>query len=221
VQTFSQPREQARLRSRKIDTCNADRLEPDLPAPALDAGGQCGDVHRVRHAHRSTAMESSGANQASLTRRIDTEAQTLALGAALGHALTPGLLIFLSGALGAGKTTFARGVLRGLGHHGKVKSPSFSLVELYELSSLYFYHFDFYRLDKPGSWLDAGLRDYFGTDAVCLVEWPEKAAGTLPAADIEIRFALAGEARDIRLVAHSEAGRRCLSALATVADERH
>jgi len=158
-------------------------------------------------------MEASSANETSVTRHAQSEAQTLALGEALGRALAPGLLIFLRGVLGAGKTTFARGVLRGLGYRGKVKSPSFTLVELYELSRLYLYHFDFYRLDKPGSWQDAGLRDYFGTDAVCLVEWPENAAGTLPPPDIEARFALAGEARDIRLIAQSEAGRRCLNAL--------
>ena len=158
-------------------------------------------------------MEPSGANESSLTRHLANEAQTLALGEALGRVLAPGLLIFLSGVLGAGKTTLARGVLRSRGYRGKVKSPSFTLVELYELSSLYFYHFDFYRLDKPGDWLDAGLREYFGTDAVCLVEWPEKAAGTLPAPDLEVRLALAGEGRDVRLVAHSNAGRRCLNAL--------
>ena len=163
-------------------------------------------------------METSGSYETSLTRRVESEVQTLALGAALGRALVPGLLIFLTGVLGAGKTTFARGVLRGLGYPGKVKSPSFTLVELYELSSLYLYHFDFYRLDKPGSWLDAGLREYFGTDAVCLVEWPEKAAGTLPPPDIEIAIEPAGEERDVRLVAHSEAGRRCLRALAAAND---
>ena len=158
-------------------------------------------------------MEPSGTDESSLTRHVPNEAQTLALGEELGHALAPGLLILLSGALGAGKTTFARGVLRGLGYQGKVKSPSFTLVELYELSRLYLYHFDFYRLDKPGSWLDAGLREYFGTDAVCLVEWPEKAAGTLPMPDIEIRLAVVGDGRDIRLVAHSDAGRQCLNGL--------
>ena len=155
-------------------------------------------------------MESS---ETSVTRHLASEAQTLALGEALGRSLTPGLLIFLSGPLGAGKTTLARGLLRACGYRGKVKSPTFTLVELYELSSLYLYHFDFYRLDNPRGWLDAGLRDYFGTDAVCLVEWPEKAAGTLPAPDIEVQLAHAGDARDARLVAYSSAGRRCLSGI--------
>lgn len=148
----------------------------------------------------------------SLTRHLADEAQTLALGAALGESLRPGALIFLSGVLGAGKTTVARGVLRALGWQGRVKSPSYALVELYELSRLYLYHFDFYRLDNPKGWLDAGFRDYFGTQAVCLVEWPEKATG-LPVPDLEVRLALAGAARDVHLLAHSDAGRRCLSEL--------
>ena len=155
-------------------------------------------------------MESS---EASLSRHLADEAQTLALGFALGKSLQPGLLIFLSGVLGAGKTTLARGVLRGLDYRGRVKSPSYALVELYELSSLYLYHFDFYRLDNPKGWVDAGFRDCFGTDAVCLVEWPEKAAGTLPAPDLEVQLALAGDGRDVRLRAHSDEGRRCLSEL--------
>lgn len=155
-------------------------------------------------------MESS---EASLSRHLADEAHTLALGFALGKSLQSGLLIFLSGVLGAGKTTLARGVLRGLDYRGRVKSPSYALVELYELSSLYLYHFDFYRLDNPKGWIDAGFRDYFGTDAVCLVEWPEKAAGTLPAPDLEVQLALAGHGRDVRLLAHGNEGRRCLSEL--------
>jgi tRNA threonylcarbamoyladenosine biosynthesis protein TsaE len=158
-------------------------------------------------------MESSRDKQIRLTRRAANEAQTLALGQALGRTLVAGLVIYLSGELGAGKTTFARGVLRGLGYTGKVKSPSFTLVELYPFSSLYLYHFDFYRLDDPRGWIDAGLREYFRSDAICLVEWPEKASGTLPAADIEVLLTLAEDARDIRVVASSAAGQQCLNEL--------
>src|SRR5262245_8777223 len=156
-------------------------------------------------------MESCG--ETSVTRHLPGEAHTLALGEGLGRNLVPGLLIFLSGPLGAGKTTLARGVLRSLGYRGKVKSPTFTLVELYELSSLYLYHFDFYRLDNPQGWLDAGLRDYFAADAVCLVEWPEKASG-LPMSDIDVRLAHSGDGRHVRLHARSAAGRQCLSKLA-------
>ena len=160
-------------------------------------------------------MQSPGPFESSVTRHLDSEADTLALGQSLGRNLVPGLVIYLRGVLGAGKTTFARGMLRGLGFTGKVKSPSYALVELYKLSSLYLYHFDFYRLDNPRGWIDAGLREYFGTAAVCLVEWPENAAGTLPAPDIDVHLALGAEGRDIRLVAQSSAGQRCLSRLET------
>jgi len=149
----------------------------------------------------------------SLARHLPTEADTLGCGEALGRTLAPGLVIYLIGELGAGKTTFARGILRGLGYRGKVKSPTYTLVELYKVSRLYLYHFDFYRLDDPNGWIDAGLREHFTADAVCLVEWPEKATGTLPAADLEVRLTIANDTRDIELVALSTAGRRCLSDL--------
>jgi tRNA threonylcarbamoyladenosine biosynthesis protein TsaE len=84
------------------------------------------------------------------TRTLPTEADTLALGRALAPCLVPGLTIYLIGELGAGKTTLARGLLRGLGYAGKVKSPTFTLVEVYEVSRLYLYHFDFYRFSDPG-----------------------------------------------------------------------
>jgi tRNA threonylcarbamoyladenosine biosynthesis protein TsaE len=145
---------------------------------------------------------------------LRNEAETLALGAALGRRLVPGLVIVLSGDLGAGKTTFARGILRGLGYGGRVKSPSYTLVELYTVSSLYLYHFDFYRLDDPRGWIDAGLREYFTGDSVCLVEWPEKAAGTLPPADLAVALCVVAEdQRDIEIVAHSPVGRQCLEGL--------
>jgi tRNA threonylcarbamoyladenosine biosynthesis protein TsaE len=158
-------------------------------------------------------MEPPADSPDSLARHLADEAATLVLGQDLGRALVPGLVIFLSGELGAGKTTFARGILRGLGYPGKVKSPSFTLVELYTFSRLYLYHFDFYRLDDPHGWSDAGLREYFRPDAVCLVEWPEKADGTLPPPDLAVHFTVVDDGRDIRIVAYSAAGRRCLSNL--------
>jgi tRNA threonylcarbamoyladenosine biosynthesis protein TsaE len=151
----------------------------------------------------------------SLTRRLDDETQTLSLGSALARGLQPGMVVYLRGELGAGKTCLARGILRGLGFGNKVKSPTYTLVEAYEVSRLYLYHFDFYRLDDPGAWIDAGFREYFNEHAVCLVEWPEKAGGTLPAADLDIQLDIADAGREVRLTAGSEAGRRCLSMLDT------
>lgn len=122
------------------------------------------------------------------------------------------MVVYLNGELGAGKTTLARGVLRGRGYTGRVKSPTFTLVEVYEFSSLYFYHFDFYRFDDPKELAETGFREYFGERAVCLVEWPDKAVG-LPPPDLDIRLDIAGSGRSLVLEAPTEVGRRCLTRL--------
>jgi len=124
-------------------------------------------------------------------------------------------VVFLSGELGAGKTTLARGILRGLGHTGKVKSPSFALVEPYTFSRLYLYHFDFYRFSDPRELGDAGFREHFNPESVCLVEWPENAAGMLPPADIRVSLKVTGSGRQLEIDADTEAGRRCLKRLKT------
>jgi tRNA threonylcarbamoyladenosine biosynthesis protein TsaE len=120
------------------------------------------------------------------------------------------MVIYLSGDLGAGKTTLARGLLRGLGYAGRVKSPTYTLVEVYEFSRLYLYHFDFYRFNDPQELAEAGFRDYFNSDSVCLVEWPEKAAARLPAADLRILMQVAGSGRSVGIFAETEAGEFCL-----------
>jgi tRNA threonylcarbamoyladenosine biosynthesis protein TsaE len=127
--------------------------------------------------------------------------------------LRDGLKIYLSGELGAGKTTLVRGLLRALGYRGRVKSPTFTLVELYHLSRLDLYHFDFYRFEDPREWIDAGFREAFGGNAVCLVEWPEKAAGELPPADLRIRLEHADAGRHVRLAADTDEGTQCLEQL--------
>jgi len=147
------------------------------------------------------------------TGHLRDEGATLAFGARLGATLGPGTIIFLSGNLGSGKTTLARGILRGLGYDGKVKSPTYTLVELYKLSRLDLYHFDLYRFNDPQEWADAGFRDSFGSGNVCLVEWPERGGDLLPRPDLRIELSVEREGRRIRVCADSESGRNCLKQL--------
>ena len=148
-------------------------------------------------------------------------AATEAAGARLASTLTPGMIVNLSGELGSGKTTLVRGCLRALGWHGRVKSPTYTLVEHYPISSIYFYHFDFYRFADPGEWETAGLADAFRDDSVCLVEWPERVGSRLPSPDLALELSYATErGRDLTLHARSEAGERCLSAIVAVAAPR-
>jgi len=147
----------------------------------------------------------------SLNAFLPDEDATLALGAALAPALEPGLAIHLRGELGAGKTTLVRGVLRGLGWQGPVKSPTYTLVELYELSRLHLHHFDFYRFHDPREWIDAGFRETFNGRSVSLVEWPEKAGALLPPPDVEITLASSGSGRSASLRANSPTGREFLA----------
>ena len=148
-----------------------------------------------------------------MTHLLPDEAATLAFGAALAGVLRPGLKIYLVGDLGAGKTTLARGILQGLGYVGKVKSPTYTLVEVYTVSSLYLYHFDFYRFVDPQEWFDAGFREYFNADTVCLVEWPEKAGEFLPPPDLQICLTVDQGGRSLQANAETEAGTRCLAGL--------
>jgi tRNA threonylcarbamoyladenosine biosynthesis protein TsaE len=157
---------------------------------------------------------------AEFTRALPEEAATQALGAALAPALTPGMVIYLRGELGAGKTTLARGLLRGLGYQGRVKSPSFALVEVYEISRLYLYHFDFYRFiesKNPQAFRQTGFAEHFNQESVCIVEWPERVGG-LPAADLTVTLEVVakdGFGRTARLHADSETGAKCLNRLIT------
>lgn len=148
-----------------------------------------------------------------ITLALPDEAATLALGGKLAQVLKNGLVIWLCGDLGAGKTTLSRGLMQGLGFQGKVKSPTYTLVESYVISGLNLYHFDLYRLIDPSEWDAAGFREYFNPASVCLVEWPEKAAELLPSADIEIHLDMAGAGRKARLLANTEQGCACLKDL--------
>ena len=148
-----------------------------------------------------------------LVADLPGEVATFELGGLLAGVLRPGLVVYLKGELGAGKTTLVRGCLRALGYQGRVKSPTFALVELYRISSLYLHHFDFYRFNDPHEWIDAGLRDAFRGDNVCLVEWPEKAGRLLGAADLQVTLESVDPGRRARLSADTELGKQCLAQL--------
>ncbi|MDR1994439.1 tRNA (adenosine(37)-N6)-threonylcarbamoyltransferase complex ATPase subunit type 1 TsaE [Azonexus sp.] len=146
---------------------------------------------------------------------LPDEAATQRFGALLAPRLSGGLVVYLEGDLGAGKTTLARALIRALGHAGPVKSPTYSLVEVYVVSSLYLYHFDFYRFESPEEFLDAGFGEYFNKGAVCLVEWPERAAGCVPLPDLRLRLRHEGQGRVLETVVDSPEGAQCLEGLAS------
>jgi tRNA threonylcarbamoyladenosine biosynthesis protein TsaE len=146
-----------------------------------------------------------------ITVTLEGEEDTLALGGRLATGLQESCRLYLHGDLGAGKTTLVRGLLRGLGFEGRVKSPTFSLVEPYKFSSLSLYHFDFYRFDEPGELRDSGLLEHFDGPAVCIVEWPARAGPQLPPPDLEIDLSpREGGGRSAVLVARSHRGEHWL-----------
>lgn len=160
----------------------------------------------------------------SLSYLLTTEAQTAKLADQLAHSIsklakqdpTLQLHISLIGDLGAGKTTFTRYLLKSLGHIGKVKSPTYALCEPYELAvnshRLAVHHFDLYRMKYPEEWIDAGFRDTFSSPGICLVEWPEKAEGTLPPVDCTITLDMnEDESRQLDLTSHSNLGQALLN----------
>lgn len=131
----------------------------------------------------------------------------------LTKAIDEGAVIFLYGLLGAGKTTFVRGFLRGLGYQEKVKSPTYTLVESYEVAGRSVFHFDFYRLTDPEELQYIGIKEYFFSSAICLIEWPEKGLSLLPTPDLACYIEFAGEGRQIRLEACSVRGKTILGRL--------
>lgn len=146
---------------------------------------------------------------------LHDESDTQALAAAL--AAQPAIrraCIELHGELGAGKTTLVRHLLRALGVPGRIKSPTYAVVEPYEVEGLNIWHFDFYRFSDPREWEDAGFRDIFASPGLKLAEWPEKAAGLLPAADLAVTLRVQDdESRHVTLTARTAAGAALLKGL--------
>ena len=151
------------------------------------------------------------------TAYLRNEAATSALGAALARVLSPGLVIYLHGDLGAGKTARTLALLHAAGHAGKVKSPTYTLAEPYQVNlagrAVQVIHFDLYRMSSAEEFLDAGFREDFNQDNICIVEWPERGAPVLPAPDLDVVLQVCREGRTVELAALSELGLLCLDRL--------
>ena len=148
-----------------------------------------------------------------ITMLLADEAATKAFAAQLAGMLKAGMVIYLRGDLGAGKTTLVRTLLYALGFTGRVKSPTYTLLEQYEAGGLHLCHFDLYRFHDKAEWETAGFRDEFDGHNVCLVEWPEKALGLIPPADMEIMFKILPIGRNITIQANTATVRKCLRSL--------
>ena len=144
---------------------------------------------------------------------LSDESATLALGGLVAGKAQAPQVIFLRGDLGAGKTTFARGFLRGYGFHGAVKSPTYTLVEPYEFEQCSIFHFDLYRLGMPEEAVYLGIEEYFREETICLVEWPERGRGWLPLPDITITLSLSGTGREFSWRGHTPKGRKAAERL--------
>jgi tRNA threonylcarbamoyladenosine biosynthesis protein TsaE len=148
---------------------------------------------------------------------LPDEAATQALGGALARALQPGLVIYLNGDLGAGKTALTRALLHAAGHRGAVKSPTYTLSEPYRITldgeAVELIHYDLYRMASPEEFLDAGFREDFNGHNICIVEWPEKGAPVLPPPDVNVLLEVSGLGREVELQALSDLGLLCLERL--------
>ncbi|OOF43654.1 tRNA (adenosine(37)-N6)-threonylcarbamoyltransferase complex ATPase subunit type 1 TsaE [Rodentibacter rarus] len=150
-----------------------------------------------------------------LTQYIPDEATMLRFGKKLAETILGchakrAVILYLNGDLGAGKTTLTRGMVQGLGFQGKVKSPTYTLVEEYNIAGKMIYHFDLYRLADPEELEFMGIRDYFAKESICLIEWAEKGEDILPPADLLVNIDYYDDARNITLIAQNDLGEQIL-----------
>lgn len=141
------------------------------------------------------------------------EEATVAFGQILAQACSGKALITLSGNLGTGKTTLTRGIIRAFGHQGAVKSPTYTLVEPYDMCGFHIFHFDLYRLEDPEELEFMGFWDYLEEDALIIIEWPEKAGRVLPPVDLELTLRIKDKGREISWLAHTPRGEQLALAL--------
>lgn len=158
-----------------------------------------------------------------LSIELPDESATLSVGRLLAASCrkSEGLVIYLSGNLGMGKTTLTRGWLRAMGYDGAVKSPTYTLVESYQTGEKNFYHFDLYRLMDPEELEFMGVRDYFDGQSICVIEWPDKGEGLIASPDLEIKLSVHGYGRMMEIEAGSSSGTRFLDDLRRLHAVKH
>ena len=145
--------------------------------------------------------------------KLNDLAATVKLANLIAVSIVPNFVLTLSGDLGAGKTTIVREILYQLGVTGSVKSPTYTIVEPYQIANIDLYHFDLYRFNDPEEWFDAGFDEYFVNNSICFIEWAENAAEFIPVVDWELKIKVTGEIRHIEISAGSDKGRECLQKL--------
>ena len=186
MKSVAKPCEQPGFGRGEVDAGHPDLGESQLARPLTDPGQQEMSIE-LNAVDRHPPIVESASRPLRWAGEEDTRAFAERLAA---HPAIAEAFIALHGDLGAGKTTLVRHLLRALGAQGRIKSPTYAVVEPYELPGLAAWHFDFYRFDDPREWEDAGLRELFAAPGLKLAEWPEKAAGLLPLADLDIHIAL-------------------------------
>lgn len=224
MKTGIQPSLQTRLRARKIDTGHANLGKSQFPAPGLNLRDELSSIGHPRIVGSAPAPH--GVWRTPLQDETHTQAlaETLARSPLLGHAT-----IALHGDLGAGKTTLVRHLLRALGVDGRIKSPTYTVVEPHEApwpaqwpaaaeGTLNIWHFDFYRFNDPREWEDAGFRELFAQPGLKLVEWPEKAEGVMPTPDVDLTLEPMDDhelSRRLTFMARTPRGEQLLQAVRT------